>query len=185
MVNFIQTDTLCGVICHYQPIHDKATNYLWIACCRWNPSFGAYMFTFSLKAMNHKNVTNMVWRCFSGLINECSYSRSGKSHTDRLEDFCLALEWRKDSSCVSWHWALLGWLICRQAAPLMWTWNFTLKSLLSLTIQAMCKNITTKHSGWLRLGHLKPSKKSDYLIIVSATRLCQYRVCLFDHTYHN
>lgn len=47
--------------------------------------------------MNHKNVTNVAWHCFLGLINECSYSHGGKSHTDRLEDFSLALEQAKKS----------------------------------------------------------------------------------------
>ncbi len=111
-----------------QPIHDKATNCLWIACCGWNPSFRGGFFSSSLKAMNHKNVTNMVWHCFLGLINECSYSHGGKSHTDRFEDFCLALEqWRKASSCVSWRWAQVGWVTCNQAVPLMWTFKFTVK----------------------------------------------------------
>lgn len=110
-----------------QPVHDKATNCLWIACCGWNPSFRVVFVSSSLKAMNHKNMTNMVWRCFLGLINECSYSHSGKSHTDRFEDFCLALEqWRKASSCVSWRWTQVGWVTCNQPVLLMWTLKFTL-----------------------------------------------------------
>lgn len=117
------------------PIHDKATNCLWIACCGWNPSFREEVFSSSLKAMNHKNVTNLVWHCFLGLINECSYSHGGKSHTDRFEDFCLALEqWRKASSCVSWRWTQVGWVTCNQDVPLMWTFKFTLKLLPFLTV---------------------------------------------------
>lgn len=112
-----------------QHIHDKATNCLWIACCGWNPSFMGEFFSSSLEAMNHTNVTNMVWHCFLGLINECSYSHGGKSHTDRFQDFCLALEqWRKASSCVSWHWMQVGWVTCNQAVPLMWTFKFNVKA---------------------------------------------------------
>lgn len=113
-----------------RPVHDKATNCLWIACCGWNPSFRGEVFSSSLRAMNHKNVTNKVWHCFLGLINECSYSHGGKSHTDRSEDFCLALEqWRKASSCVSWRCSLVGWVTRNQTIPLMWTFKFTLKFL--------------------------------------------------------
>lgn len=110
-----------------QPVHDKATNWLWIACCGWNPSFREEFFS-PLKAMNHKNVTNVVWHCFLGLINECSYSHGGKSHTDRFEDFSLALEqWRKASSCASWRWTQVGCVTCNQTVPLTWTLKFTLK----------------------------------------------------------
>lgn len=88
------------IMCNLSPcvhhIHDKATNCLWIAGCGWNPSFRLKVLSSSLKAINHKNVTNMVWHCFLELINECSYIHGGKSHTDRFEGFCLALEqWRK------------------------------------------------------------------------------------------
>lgn len=69
-----------------QSIHDKATNCLRVACCGWNPSFRGEILRSSLKAMNHKNVTNAVWHGFLGLINECSYSHAGKSHADRFEE---------------------------------------------------------------------------------------------------
>lgn len=131
-----------------QPIHDKATNCLWIACCGWNPSFRGKILSSSLKAMNHKNVTNTVWHGFLGLINECSYSHGGKSHTDKFEDFCLALEqWRKSFSCVSWHWTQFGWVTCNQAVPLMWTFKFTLNHLLSLTLPTVTKICKTRYLG--------------------------------------
>lgn len=54
------------------------------------------------------------------LINECSYSHSGKSHTDKFEGFCWMQErWRKNiSTCVFWGLTQVNWVICKKTFPL-------------------------------------------------------------------
>lgn len=128
-VTSVQTKTLDGQSVTLCSTYTWESNKLPLNCLLWVKSqLQGSIFSSSLRAMNHKNVTNIVWHCFWGLINDCSYSHGGKPHTDRFEDFCLAVErWRKASSCVSWRWTQAGWMICNQAVPLMWTLKFTLQ----------------------------------------------------------
>lgn len=52
--------------------------------------------------INHQKMCFDI--CILGLINGCSCSRGGKSHTGRFEGFCWRLgPWRKAASCESWH----------------------------------------------------------------------------------